>query len=88
MSDDNLSRCSHLLRNTPVRKLVNALLHDGFLLERETRSGGRIYRHPDGRITVIHYHHGNDTLTRQTLRSVLEAIGWTENDLRPLKLIM
>lgn len=87
MSDDNVSRCSHLLRNTSVRELISALSRDGFLLERETRSGGRIYRHPDGRITVIHYHHGGDTLTRQTLRSVVEAIGWTENDLRRLKLI-
>ena len=87
MSDDNASRCSHLLRNTSVRELISALSRDGFLLERETRSGGRIYRHPDGRITVIHYHHGGDTLTRQTLRSVVEAIGWTENDLRRLKLI-
>ncbi|MBI4225425.1 MAG: type II toxin-antitoxin system HicA family toxin [Candidatus Sungbacteria bacterium] len=85
--NDNVSRCSHLLRNTSVRELVNALLRDGFLLERETRSGGRIYRHPDGRITVIHYHHSSDTLTRQTLRSVVEAIGWTEDDLRRLRLI-
>lgn len=77
----------HLLRNTPVRELVRGLKQDGFSLERETRTGGRIYSHHDGRITVIHYHHGNDTLTRKTLRSVLEATRWTEDDLRCLGLL-
>jgi predicted RNA binding protein YcfA (HicA-like mRNA interferase family) len=57
----------HRLRNTPVRELISALRRDGFSLERETRTGGRIYSHPDGRLTVIHYHHGSDTLTRKTL---------------------
>jgi predicted RNA binding protein YcfA (HicA-like mRNA interferase family) len=85
MSDD-LSQFVHLLRNTPVRELVSALRRDGFLLERETRTGGRIYSHPDGRITVIHYHSGSDTLTRRTLRSVLEATRWTLEDLRRLGL--
>ena len=77
----------HLLRNTPVRELISALRQDGFSLERETRTGGRIYSHPDGRITVIHYHHGSDRLTRRTLRSVLEATRWTLEDLRRLGLI-
>jgi len=86
MSDD-LSELVRLLRNTPVRELVSALRRDGFLLERETRTGGRIYRHPDGRITVIHYHHGSNTLTRRTLRSVLEATRWTPEDIRRLRLI-
>jgi predicted RNA binding protein YcfA (HicA-like mRNA interferase family) len=49
----------HHLRNTPVREIISALQKDGFTLERESRSGGRIYSHPDGRITVVHYHHGS-----------------------------
>jgi len=77
----------HRLRNTPVRELVAALVRDGFILERETRTGGRIYYHPDGRITVIHYHHGSDTLTRKTLQSVLTATRWTQDDLKRLGLI-
>jgi len=85
MSDD-LSELVHLLRNTPVRELVSALRRDGFVLERETRTGGRIYSHPDGRLTVVHYHHGSDTLTRRTLRSVLEATRWTLEDIRRLRL--
>ena len=51
---DDLPALVHLLRNTPVRELVSALRRDGFVLERETRTGGRIYSHPDGRLTVIH----------------------------------
>jgi len=76
----------HRLRNLPVRELTAALERDGFSLKRETRTGGRIYGHPDGRLTVIHYHRGSDTLPRQTLRSVLIACGWTEADLERLGL--
>jgi len=76
----------HRLRNTPVRELVSALKKDGFSLERETKTGGRIYAHTDGRITVIHYHRGSDTLTRKTLYSVLSAVKWTEEDLKRLGL--
>lgn len=83
---EDLPEILHLLRNTPVRELVSALRRDGFVLERETHTGGRIYSHPDGRITVIHYHHGSDTLTRRTLRSVLEATRWTRGDARRLGL--
>jgi predicted RNA binding protein YcfA (HicA-like mRNA interferase family) len=77
----------HRLRNTPVRKLISALSKDGFVLERQTRTGGRIYAHPDGRIVVIHYHHSNDTLTRKTLESVLAGARWTEDDLTRLRLL-
>lgn len=38
------------------------------------QTGSRIYAHPDGRLTVVHYHHGSDTLTSKTLKSVLEAV--------------
>lgn len=77
----------HLLRNTPVRELMKALERDGFLLERSTRTGGHIFRHPDGRMAMLHFHHGSDTLTRKTLRTFLERTQWTEEDLRRLKLI-
>ena len=83
---DDLAGLVHLLRNTSVREFVNALRRDGFLLERETRTGGRVFSHADNRITVIHYHHSSDTLTRRTLRSVIEATRWSVDDLRRLKL--
>jgi predicted RNA binding protein YcfA (HicA-like mRNA interferase family) len=77
----------HALRNTAVREIVRALERDGFSLKRETASGARIYAHSDGRITVVHYHHGGDTLTRKTVRSVLEAVKWTEDDVKRLGLL-
>ncbi len=78
---------AHLLRNTPVRKITRALEKDGFSLERETQTGGRIYYHPDGRITVVHFHKRRDTLPRKTLQSVLDATRWTREDLRRLGLL-
>ena len=80
-------RLVHRLRNTPVRELVRALKKDGFSLARETRSGGRIYAHDDGRIVVVHYHHGGDTLPRKTLQSVLAGAGWAEAGARRLGLL-
>ncbi len=82
-----VGRLLHLLRNTPVRDLILALERDGFLLlKRSTRTGARIYSHPDGRMVVVHYHKGSDTLPRKTLKSYLEA-GWREEDLKRLNLI-
>ena len=69
---------SHLLqqlRNTSVRELIQALERDGFTFRR-TRGAGRVYRHPDGRRAVIHYHHARDTLPLGTLEvSLPECIG-------------
>ena len=41
---------------------------------------------PPGRIVVVHYHHGSDTLTRKTLQSVLAGTGWTEAEVESLGL--
>lgn len=81
------ARVSFLLRNTPVREIIAALEKDGFALRRSTRTGSRVYRHPDGRRAVIHYHRGGDTLVRKTLREILRGVQWTEGDLRRLGLI-
>jgi predicted RNA binding protein YcfA (HicA-like mRNA interferase family) len=48
----------HQLRSTPIRDIIRAVERDSFSLKRETATGARIYAHPDGRLTVIHYHHG------------------------------
>lgn len=77
----------HLLRNTPVRELVKALERDKFSRKRKTKQGSYVYSHKDGRIVVIHFHHGSDTLTRKTLKSFLEGTHWTESDLKRLKLL-
>lgn len=74
------------LRNVPVRKLIRALERDGFVYRR-AKGSQRVYRHPDGRRTVIHYHHGGDTLPVGTLKQIIDATRWTEEDLRRLGLI-
>jgi len=74
------------LRNTPVRRLIRALEHDGFVYRR-AKGSQRVYRHPDGRRIVIHYHHGGDTLPIGTLRQILEATRWAEDDFRRLGLL-
>ena len=85
-SDGNQGNVVHLLRNTPVRRLLSALERDGFELRRTTRTGGHIYRRSDGRTAIIHYHRGRDTLPRGTLRSFIQGAGWTEQDLERLGL--
>ncbi len=74
------------LRNATTRDIERALQKDGFVLERKTATGGRIYQHDD-RIVVIHFHHGSDTFTRKTLKSVLEAAEWTQEDVKRLGLL-
>ena len=77
---------ARLLRNTPLRELVGALEREGFSY-RHTSGASRVYRHEDGRRAVVHYHHGNDTLPLDTLRSAISGTGWTESDLLRLGLI-
>ena len=84
---NDLGLLVHRLRNTPVRDLIRALERDGYTLERQTRSGGRIYTHTSHKTVVIHYHRGSDTLVRQTLRSVLRATQWTIGDAERLGLL-
>jgi len=74
------------LKNTPVRDLIRALEQDGFEYRRR-KGSQRVYRHPDGRRVVIHYHHAKDTLPPGTLKSSLEATTWNEDDLRRLGLM-
>ena len=80
MSGGDLGQLAHLLRNTAVRLFLAALERDGFLLRKTGQTGSSVYKHPDGRTTVIHYHRGNDTLTPGTLRNVIDATGWTLDD--------
>ncbi|MCL5958666.1 MAG: type II toxin-antitoxin system HicA family toxin [Chloroflexi bacterium] len=78
------------LKNKSPDDLITALLRDGWQLDvvGKHKSGGssRIYRHPDGRMVVIHYHR-HKTYGEKLLKGLLEDIGWTEEDMRRLKLI-
>ncbi|MDD5558916.1 type II toxin-antitoxin system HicA family toxin [Candidatus Methylomirabilis sp.] len=74
------------LKSVAVRKLIRALERDGFVYRR-LKGSQRIYRHPDGRRVVIHYHHGGDTLPAGTLQQLLAAANWNNATLRRLGLI-
>ena len=76
-----------LLRNVPVRDLIAALERDGFRLRRNTRTGARVYSHPDGRVAIVHYHRGSDTLPRGTLGDLVSGTRWNEEDLRRLGIL-
>jgi predicted RNA binding protein YcfA (HicA-like mRNA interferase family) len=76
----------HNLRNVPVRELIRALEQDGFQYKKR-KGSQRVYRHPDGRRVVIHYHHAKDTLPSGTLQSFLNGTKWNEDDLKRLGLI-
>jgi len=74
------------LKNTPIRDLIRALEKDGFQYTRR-KGSQRVYRHPDGRRVVVHYHHTKDTLPPGTLRSFIQGTKWDEADLKHLNLI-
>lgn len=74
------------LKNKSIDKLISALLKDGFVLDDVVKTE-RVYRHPDGRKVTIHYHTGSRTYGPKLLKALLQDMGWTENDLRRLKLI-
>ncbi len=75
------------LRKLTVRELCTALERDGFSLDRQ-RGSHRVYVHPeDGRRVVVPYRRPGDTFPPKTLKALLDDLGWTEDDLRRLKLL-
>lgn len=75
------------LRSVTVRQLVSALQADNFQLQRQ-KGSHRHYRHADGRRVTLSFHHSSDTFRLGTLKSIIEIqAGWTEEDLRRLRLL-
>ncbi len=74
------------LKNKTADDLVSALLKDGFVLDTKVRTE-RIYRHPDGRRVSIHYHTGSRGYRPGLLKALLDDTGWSEEDMKRLKLI-
>jgi len=74
------------LRSLSTRRLISALLQEGFKLERE-KGTHRQYIHPQkGRVTVS-FHHPSDTFPPKTLKSIIQDAGWAEEDLKRLGLL-
>jgi len=74
------------LKNKTTDELIAALSKDGFILADKVRTE-RIYRHPDGRKVSIHYHKGSETYGAKLLKALIKAAGWSEGNMRRLKLI-
>ena len=74
------------LKNTTSGALISALLKDGWEPDEKARTE-RVYRHPDGRIVTIHYHTSTKTYGPKLLKSLFADLGWSEDDMRRLKLI-
>ena len=76
------------LRSLTARKIISALLADGFVFVRQKGSHRR-YKHPtDGRRVTVPIHAGMKTFTIKTLKSMIETQAhWNEADLRRLKLL-
>jgi predicted RNA binding protein YcfA (HicA-like mRNA interferase family) len=76
----------HTLKNIPVREFIRALELDGFQYKKR-KGSQRVYRHPDGRRVVLHFHHTKDTLPPGTLQNFLSGTRWAPDDLKRLGLI-
>jgi predicted RNA binding protein YcfA (HicA-like mRNA interferase family) len=75
-----------LPRNVTARKFVRALLRDGFVFVRQ-KGSHQTYRHPDGRTVTVVFHRSGETFRPGTLKDMIGDAGWTEDDLRRLKLL-
>jgi predicted RNA binding protein YcfA (HicA-like mRNA interferase family) len=83
MSDIDWSR----LRSLNARRLINALLRDGFFRRSQVGSHQRYY-HPDGRRVTVSVHRPGDTFPPKTLRRMIaDQARWTLPDLERLGLL-
>jgi predicted RNA binding protein YcfA (HicA-like mRNA interferase family) len=52
------------LKSLTARRIVSALVRDGFILDRQT-GAHRHYLHPDGRRVTVTFHHPGQTFAPQ-----------------------
>ena len=74
------------LKNKSADDLISALKNDRWDLD-EKRGAQQVWRHPDGGRRVSIHYHPRKTYGPKLLKGLLKDIGWTENDMRRLKLI-
>ena len=55
------------LKSLTDRRSINALIRDGFVLDRQT-GAHRHYVHPDGRRVTVTFHHPGQTFAPKTLK--------------------
>jgi len=75
------------LRGLTARKLISALVHDGFYL-RSQRGSHQRYFHHDGRKVTLTFHSQGDSFPPKALKRIIEKQAkWTEWDLKRLKFL-
>lgn len=73
------------LKNITCDELIRALNKDKWERD-DTRGAEQIFRNSSGRRVSIHYH-PNKTYGQGLLKALLQDIGWSEKDMKRLKLI-
>ena len=73
------------LKNLTVEELIHALEKDGAIWD-DSHGGVRVYKLKTGFKITIHYH-PKKTYGPQLLSDFLDKIGWSEQDLKRLKLL-
>ena len=73
------------IKSVTSGELARALDKDGWSKVKSTRNQ-HLYRHEDGRRVSLHYH-PDKTYGPNLLKDLLRDIGWTEADMKRLKLI-
>ena len=74
------------LKNITADDLISALEKSGWKLEPDCTGAIQVYRNADADRVSIHYH-PKKTYGPKLLKGLLDDIGWTEADLKKLKLI-
>ena len=74
-----------MIKNLKARMIIRALKADGFNLIQQSGSH-RIFKHKDGRMVVVAYHHLGETIPIGTLEAIIDSAEWSEKDLIRLKL--
>lgn len=76
---------SPYLRAITARQLVSALGRDGWIWDHSDGSH-RFYR-KGPRVVPVPYHHPGATFPPKTLARIIAGTGWTDDDLRRLRLL-
>jgi predicted RNA binding protein YcfA (HicA-like mRNA interferase family) len=78
--------CWDQIRGVTVEELIRGLEKDGWTQEPGTGSSARVYYKGLGERVSIHFHPGK-TYGAKMLKGLLADIGWSEDDMKRLKLI-
>ena len=76
------------LRRITARKIISALLRDGFALDRQAGAHRHYLHSHDHRRVTVSFHHSGQTFAPKILKAMIELQAhWSEADLRRLKLL-